>query len=103
LVPVLQARRDHLLARFAAELPEARMLAPEATYLAWADFTALPLRQTAFRTFLDGGVALSPGEAFAPESGHFARLNFATSEHLLDTVIDRVVAAAKGLTRAAAE
>ena len=39
------------------------------------------------------GVALSSGPKFGPDSAGFARINFATSEQILDRVIDRIAEA----------
>lgn len=94
----LRARRDQLAQRLLTELPEVGFHLPEATYLAWLDFTALGLPTTAYRFFLDkAAVALSDGAAFGAEYGQFARLNFATSEAILDALIDRMVTAVRGL------
>jgi cysteine-S-conjugate beta-lyase len=40
------------------------------------------------------GVALSSGPKFGPNGAGFARINFATSEQLLDTIVDRIADAA---------
>ena len=40
---LLERHRDHLAARLATELPEVGFTSPEATYLAWLDFSALGL------------------------------------------------------------
>jgi cystathionine beta-lyase len=93
----LQARRDQLIRRLAEELCEVRVLMPEATYLAWLDFSALALPDTPYRFFLDrAAVALSDGANFGDAYSRFARFNFATSETILDAVIDRMVAAVRG-------
>jgi cystathionine beta-lyase len=88
----LQAARDHLGARLQTEMPSARVIPPEAGYLAWIDFSGLNLSESAFRHFLARGVALSDGEAFDSACANFGRLNFATSRLLLDRIIDRMVA-----------
>ncbi|MET1026188.1 MAG: aminotransferase class I/II-fold pyridoxal phosphate-dependent enzyme [Dongiaceae bacterium] len=87
----LQTTRDHLVARLQAELPAARFIPPEATYLAWIDFSGLDLRESAFRHFLERGVALGAGEMFDAPCSAFGRLNFATSLSLLDRIIDCMV------------
>jgi hypothetical protein len=90
VVTKLQAARDHLGARLHAEMPSARVILPEATYLAWIDFSGLSLSESAFRHFLARGVALSDGETFDSSCASFARLDFATSLPLLDRIIDRM-------------
>ncbi len=91
-VDVLRANRDHLLARFAAELPDVRIEVPEATYLAWLDFSATTIAANpAKRLLRRGRVALSPGPDFGVAGEGFARLNFATHREVLDEIIDRIV------------
>jgi cysteine-S-conjugate beta-lyase len=87
----LQTARDHLGTRLRAELPAARFVLLEATYLAWIDFSGLDLSESAFRHFLARGVALVAGEMFDPSCHAFARLNFATSLPILDRIIDHMV------------
>jgi cystathionine beta-lyase len=90
----LTARRDQLARRLAADLPAVGFDCPEATYLCWLDLRrtglgddpAEPLRERF-------GVALSNGPKFGPDSAGYARLNVATSERILDQVIDRIVEA----------
>ncbi|MXN17894.1 aminotransferase class I/II-fold pyridoxal phosphate-dependent enzyme [Pseudooceanicola sp. GBMRC 2024] len=92
LVAHLQAMRDHLAARLAAELPEISMQRPEATYLAWLDCRALGLDRPAFDVFHDEArIAFSPGANFLPGAEGFVRLNFATSQPILDEILDRMV------------
>jgi len=88
----LTARRDHLASRLAEELSDVRFARPEATYLAWLDFRALGLGNDPAKTLLETGrVALSSGLDFGPRGAGFARLNFATTEAILDEVVDRIV------------
>ena len=92
----LAAMRDHLAARLAAELPEVRFVLPEATYLAWLDFSAYSLGDDPAKLLLDEArVALSNGPDFGEHGLGFARLNFATTAGILDAVLDRIVASAR--------
>ncbi|PYE56237.1 MalY/PatB family protein [Deinococcus yavapaiensis] len=91
---VLRARRDFLADLVRARLPEARFLAPQATYLAWLDLRALNLPTTAGAFLLERAkVALNDGPTFGPSYEGFARLNFATSEAVLAEAIERIVRA----------
>lgn len=93
---VLEANRDHMLARFAAELPRVRMHRPEATYLAWADFGAMALPKRPFDLLLETArVAGGDGRGFGPGFEECVRFNFATSRTILDEKIDRVVRAVR--------
>lgn len=93
----LTARRDQVARRVAAELPGVGFTSPEATYMAWLDFRALELPDDPAAWLLEHArVGLSAGPDFGPHGTGFARLNFATSEQLLDEILDRIVAAVIG-------
>jgi cystathionine beta-lyase len=92
LLAYLEANRDHLMARLASEIPEIRVAAPEATYLAWLDCSALKLGD-AQKFFLDKArVAFNPGVDFGGTPDH-VRFNFGCPRALLDDGIDRMVKA----------
>lgn len=91
-VAFLTQQRDHVAQRLAAELPAARMVVPEATYLAWIDLSGADGGDEPADVLLERGrVALSKGTDFGIHGRGFVRLNFATSREILDAVIDRVV------------
>lgn len=94
LVSMLQTARDHLATRLRKEMPAASFIPPEASYLAWIDFSGVGFRETAFQHFLGRGVMLSAGETFETSGREFGRLNFAASRDTLDRIIDRMVASA---------
>ena len=90
----ITARRDQLGRRLAQDLPSVGFDLPEATYLGWLDFREAGLGDDPAETLLEHfGVALSSGPKFGPDSAGFARINFATSEQILDRVIDRIAEA----------
>lgn len=90
----LTARRDQLAARVAADLPGVRFQLPEATYLAWLDFSALELDDEPREwLFNHAKVALSPGPDFGQHGDGFVRINTATSPEMLDRVVDRIAEA----------
>lgn len=87
----ITARRDQLGRRLVADVPSVRFDAPEATYLGWLDFRNTGLGADPSKVLLDrGGVALSSGPTFGPNGSGFARINIATSEVILDRIIDRI-------------
>jgi cystathionine beta-lyase len=70
-------------------MPEVRITIPNATYLAWLDFTQLNLEKSPFEYFFEKAkVALSDGAIFG-EKGH-VRLNFGTSRSILKQGLDRM-------------
>ena len=84
----LERMRDRLVSR----LPRCvRMTPPQAGYLAWLDFRDAGLDREPAAVFLDRAkVALSPGLDFGAEGRGFARLNYATSETILDAILERM-------------
>ncbi|MCL2504558.1 MAG: aminotransferase class I/II-fold pyridoxal phosphate-dependent enzyme [Coriobacteriia bacterium] len=109
----LHANRDYLASRLSAELPEVRFSVPEATYLAWLDFSATALCGGAVagqgdstaagqcsdptdRLLAEAQVALSKGSDFSVRAGSYVRLNFATTRALLEEMIDRIIGAVRG-------
>ncbi len=91
----LTARRDQLAARL-EEVPDVRFDPPEATYLAWLDFSATSLGENPMEVLLEHArVGLDPGHQFGTQGAGCARLNFATSEAILDEILDRIIGAIK--------
>lgn len=94
----LQANRDHLIDTLRRDLPEVKLHAPEATYLAWLDFSGLDLKESPHDFFLKRArIALSDGALFDPAYDRFARLNFATTRPILTEALARMVKAVREL------
>ncbi len=69
-------------------LPGVGYTMPEATYMAWLDFTALELSAEPAAFFLEHArVAMNPGVAFGANGAGCARLNFATTSGILEQAI----------------
>jgi cystathionine beta-lyase len=85
----LTGNRDFLIDYVTKNMPDVRITIPDATYLAWLDFTQLDLEKSAFDFFFEKAkVALSDGAIFG-EKGH-VRLNFGTSRSVLTRALDRM-------------
>jgi cystathionine beta-lyase len=85
----LTGNRDFLVEYVTENMPGVRITVPQATYLAWLDFTQLDVEKSPFEFFLEhANVALSDGAIFG-EKGH-ARLNFGTSRRILRQALDRM-------------
>jgi cystathionine beta-lyase len=92
----LLENRSLVLEFLARELPEVRVLAPEATYLAWLDCRELDLPADPHVFFLEQAkVALSPGRDFGTPGEGFVRLNFATSKTILTEILERMAKAVR--------
>jgi cystathionine beta-lyase len=94
VIAYLLENRDLLMDFFARRLPDLRVLAPEATYLAWLDCRELRLPADPFDFFLEHArVALTGGREFGAPGKGFVRINFATSRAILREILERMGAA----------
>ncbi|MEE2981759.1 MAG: PatB family C-S lyase [Pseudomonadota bacterium] len=92
----LRDNRDHFADYCRAQWPDIVHFPPEATYLAWLDMRALTLKPSPYEFFLEKArVALSDGRRFGEAGTGFVRLNFATSQALLDEILERMNEALK--------
>lgn len=89
----ITARRDQLARRLAADAPSVGFDPPQATYLGWLDFGTVLGEDPADVLLETAGVVLSNGPKFGPGGVGFARINVATSERILDEIIDRIATA----------
>ena len=86
----LHENRDFLIKAFAET--NVKMDSPQATYLAWLNFSNTNISKAPSKVILQKGrVALEPGSKFGPQSHSFARLNFATSPELLESIVERIL------------
>lgn len=83
--------------RIGRELPGARVLPLEATYLAWIDLRQLGLSDDEVRgRLLDAGVWLDEGRKFGRGGEGFQRLNLACPRQILSRAVDVMVRALAG-------
>jgi cysteine-S-conjugate beta-lyase len=84
----------HLADRLPRELPGARVLPLEATYLAWIDLRKLGLSDDEVRVrLLDAGIWLDEGRKFGRGGEGFQRLNLACPRSVLSRAVDGMVRA----------
>ena len=92
----LDRNRKFLSAQLAQKLPQARYREPDCSYLAWIDISAYELGENPAQFILEHGkLALTPGFLFGPECSQYVRLNFATSEEIIEAGVDLMVQAVK--------
>lgn len=85
----LDANRRLLGELLAHHLPEVGYRPPEATYLAWLDCRSLGLEQEPAEFFLRRAkVATNPGPAFGGDGPGHLRFNFATSQRVLEAMVE---------------
>lgn len=86
LLAYLKSNRDYMVDYMKNELPELRILIPEATYLAWMDFSSLGMTQDELNDWMYNkvGVGLNTGTMFGPGGEGFMRINFACPREQLE-------------------
>ena len=94
----LKGNRDFLVNYVSETMPGVRITIPEATYLAWLDFTQLNLKSSPYEFFLKKAkVALSDGAIFGEAGKGHVRLNFGTSRRILTQGLQRMRKALRSL------
>ena len=87
----LTGNRDFLVDYVTNNMPGVRVTKPQATYLAWLDFTQLDLEKSPYQFFFEKSkVALSDGAIFGENGKGHVRLNFGTSRRILQQGLDRM-------------
>ncbi len=90
----LAANRDYLADAVANSLPGVRVAAPEGTFLAWLDFSALSLAPPPHEFLLQQAkVGTSAGSEFGANFGNYVRLNFGCPRAILEAAVGRMQAA----------
>ena len=94
----LTGNRDFLIDYVTKNMPGVRITVPQATYLAWLDFTRLELETSPYTYFLEKAkVALSDGAVFGENGKRHVRLNFGTTRRILTQGLDRMKRALRSL------
>jgi cysteine-S-conjugate beta-lyase len=87
----LKENRDFLVNFVRQDLAGVSTTVPEATYLAWLDFSNLKLQPNPYQFILERAkVALNDGSEFGPGGGGFVRLNFACPRSILVEALKRI-------------
>ena len=90
-IETMDSNRKYLKKLLDKTLPSVGYRIPDFSYLAWLDLSSLNLGENPSEVLLEKGkLALNAGITFGVESGNFVRLNFATSEEILDEAISRM-------------
>lgn len=97
VVDYLTATSAWLATAVEEHLPGVAYHPPEASYLAWLDFTATPIASDPAGALLRGArVALEAGDDFGPGGAGFARLNFGTSRSILEEALRAMAPVVRG-------
>jgi cystathionine beta-lyase len=94
LLCVIDRNRSLMAELLPAQLPGARYVQPQATYLAWVDCSALGLGDDPAAVFVERGrVAVADGRDFGEEGAGHVRVTMGTSAAVLREVVERMAAA----------
>lgn len=92
----LTENRDFLVDYVTDKMPGVDITVPQATYLAWLDFTKLDLELSPYQFLLERAkVGLSDGVVFGENGKGHVRLNFGTSRRILKQGLDRMLRAVR--------
>lgn len=90
-IETMDSNRRYVKKLLDENLPSVGYRIPDFSYLAWLDLSSLNLGEKPADVLLEKGkLALNAGIMFGPQSSNFVRLNFATSEEILDQAISRM-------------
>jgi len=92
LLEYLENNLDILVEYFKNCIPQIKVIRPEATYLAWLDFSKLQIQAEKINEFLvnKAGVGLNDGITFGNEGHGFQRINFACPRKVLLEGLGRI-------------
>ena len=93
----IEGNLDALEEYLKENLPEVKMVRPEASFLVWMDFNGLNLSHDELVDLVvnHAGLALNDGEMFGPEGHGFMRVNVATPRKMLFEAMDKLAKACK--------
>ncbi len=95
LLPYLKSNRDFMSEYLVENFPDLRFTIPNATYLAWLDFSEYvksgKIQGSPFDFFLnEAKVAFTDGKPFGEGCENIVRLNFACSRSMLEEGLERM-------------
>ena len=92
LLIYLQGNRDFFIQYIQSEIPQLKVNSPEATYLAWINFSNLGLSDEEVQKLLieKAGLALEPGIKYGQEGSGYQRLNFGCPRKTLSIALERM-------------
>jgi cystathionine beta-lyase len=99
LLAYLEANVDFLIRFVAAEIPQVRVVRPEATFLAWLDCRALGLDSGRLEQLClsKARLVLNQGYTFGPGGEGFLRLNLGCPRRMLEDGLTRLARAVRSL------
>jgi cystathionine beta-lyase len=86
----LTSNRDFIVDYIKKNIPKVRTTVPDATYLAWFDFSRLDISDPYKFLLKQAKVALNDGAAFGTGGKGFVRFNFGTARNLVAEGLERI-------------
>ncbi len=101
LLDYIDGNIQYLMQFAEARLPRIKVIRPEATYMAWIDFSGLGLDDEALNQFIiqDAGLGLNQGIQFGPGGEGYMRMNLACPRSLVQKGLEGLEKAISGLVR----
>jgi cystathionine beta-lyase len=98
LMVYLEQTRDYAADFIAAEIPQIKLIKPEATYLLWLDCRGMGLSDTALRDFFINKcqLGMNPGIVFGEGGSGFMRMNIGTRRAVIVEALTKVKMALRG-------
>ena len=91
-IATIESNAHFLKTLLDSQLPAAKYVIPQCSYLAWVDVSALNLGEDPATVFLEKGrVAFNAGKIYGKSASQFIRINLATSESVLTEAVNRMV------------
>ncbi|HSC67413.1 MAG TPA: PatB family C-S lyase [Cellvibrio sp.] len=92
LMSYLEATRDFAADFIAREIPQIKLIKPEATYLLWLDCRALEMTDARLRDFFvrECKVGMNPGTVFGEGGSGFMRMNIGTPRAVVAEALNNI-------------
>ncbi len=92
LMRYLEATRDFAADFIAREIPQIKLIKPEATYLLWLDCRGLGMSDTELRDFFikKCQIGMNPGTVFGEGGSGFMRMNIGTRRAVIVDALQRI-------------
>ena len=93
LMQYLETMRDYVIEYFQKNIPQIKIIKPEATYLLWLDCRGLAVSDSQLRNFFikECKVGMNPGVVFGDVGSGFMRMNFGTTKATVNECLARIV------------
>ncbi len=92
LMQYLEVTRDYVAEYLQKNIPQIKLIKPEATYLLWLDCRQLNMTDSQLRDFFvkECKVGMNPGIVFGEVGGGFMRMNIGTSRGIVEDSLARI-------------